>query len=163
MKLLLIRHANAQAIASSGKDFDRKLSVKGKKQCENTKSVLSRLNLNHTEFTSFSSSSVRTRETALAIFQDESHLSFHDNLYLSSAHDLRQFIWDLGIDRDLLILGHNNGLSDLATYFTGKSIFLKTGSFMTIEFSFDCSNELTKDLGEIENSYRCDIGNETFF
>ena len=163
MKLLLIRHANAQAIASSGKDFDRKLSEKGKKQCENTKSVLSRLNVNHTEFASFSSSSKRTRETALAIFEGESHLSFHDNIYLASAHDLLQFIWDLGIDRDLLILGHNNGLSDLATYFTGKSIFLKTGSFMTIEFSFDCSNELTKDLGEIENSYRCDIGNETFF
>jgi phosphohistidine phosphatase len=160
---MLIRHANAQAIASSGKDFDRKLSEKGKKQCENTKSVLSKLNVNHIKFTSFSSSSKRTRETALAIFQGESHFSFHDNLYLASAHDLRQFIWDLGIDRDLLILGHNNGLSDLAAYFTGKRIFLKTGSFVTIQFSFDCSNELTKDLGEIENSYRCDIGNETFF
>lgn len=160
---MLIRHANAQAIASSGKDFDRKLSEKGKKQCENIKSVLSKLNVNHTEFISFSSSSKRTRETALAIFQDESNLSFHDNLYLASTHDLLQFIWDLGMDRDLLILGHNNGLSDLATYFIGKSIFLKTGSFMTIEFSFACSNELTKDLGEIENSYRCDIGNEIFF
>lgn len=162
MRLLLIRHANAQEFSTSGKDHDRALSGKGQKQCEKTKSVLSKLDVNLSEFISFSSTSKRTKETTNLLFNGSLSFSFRKNLYLASSSELMQFIWDLKTNKDLLILGHNNGLSQLASYFTGKSIFLKTGSFVTLHFPFDCSNELSIGLGEIVNSHRCDIDVGTF-
>ncbi len=157
MRLHLIRHANAEISAVSGKDFHRSLSEKGLLQCKKTKSLLLNLSWSQREVQAFSSSALRTKETANLLFDQQFDFSFHEDLYLCSVSNLMDFIWGLKTHCDIILVGHNNGLSDLASYFTEKNVFMKTGAVISIEFPLTSSEELSKGLGEITYAHRCNI------
>jgi|TARA_B110000305_G_scaffold240353_1_gene310712 phosphohistidine phosphatase len=157
LRLHLIRHANAEGFDASGKDFNRSLSEKGLIQCEKTKTILMNLSLGPQEIKAFSSSSFRTKETVDLLFDKQFNFSYHDDLYLCSVTNLMDFIWELKTQSDIILVGHNSGLSDLASYFTAKNVFMKTGALLSIEFPLGSSEELSKGLGEINYAYRCNI------
>ena len=55
--------------------------------------------------------------------------------------------------KDIFIIGHNNGLSDFASYLTDDYIDLKTCDFVTIDFEIDTWQEASKGLGKVTNRF----------
>jgi len=150
----LLRHAKTEVFSNTGKDFDRKLAPKGHQQCLELKVLLSKVMGEETNI--FSSSARRTRETAQFIF-DEQEILFFDELYLSGKNDLMTFINNREEVKEILIIGHNFGISELASYYTGKQILLKTGGFVSMDFPDFCANELSASIGIIKANHRCTI------
>ena len=155
MIIHLLRHAKTEVFSNTGKDFDRKLAPKGHQQCKKLQAIISDALGEETKI--FSSSARRTRETAQFIFEDQKEILFFDELYLVSKDDLIAFISNQEEAKEILIIGHNFGISELASYFTGKQIILKTGGFVSIDFPDFSANELSASIGIIKANLRCTI------
>lgn len=157
MKLHLLRHAKTDKNSVSGCDFDRKLMGKGNLQANEMAKFLTSKNWEETVL--FCSAAKRTKETFEYIQKKNKFkvLSFHQSLYLAELKDLLEFIWKLDSKNDLFIVGHNNGLSDLATYFLGEDTHLKTCTYLRISFEAEFSSEWSRDLGIIQEVYRPEV------
>jgi phosphohistidine phosphatase SixA len=77
-----------------------------------------------------------------------------DELYLGDRESYLRIIWDLKHDKDLMIVGHNEGISDFASYLLDQEIHLKTGHYLCIEFDAKKWNETSKGTGEIVTNFR---------
>jgi len=157
MKLHLLRHAKTQVAASSIRDFDRKLLPKGIAQSDAMGDFL-KLNVG-IDIPVFCSASTRTRQT-LGIIQEKvpfRHAVFTDVLYHASLNTLLDFVWSVEGKTDFMIVGHNEGISELATYFTDKFISLKTCSYICIEFDADSWEETSKGLGTEVDAFRPEV------
>jgi phosphohistidine phosphatase len=84
-------------------------------------------------------------------------VSFHKELYLAGLEELLQFIWNLKSQKDIFIIGHNEGLSELASYLSGSFIHLKTCGYIQLEFVCESSEEMSKDCGIIRESFRPEV------
>lgn len=157
MILHLLRHAKTEKQAETGKDFDRALMERGRLQAKEIAKFLETKKLEKTLF--FCSSAKRTKQTFDEIEKRNTFQEFSilDQLYLAETKELLDFIWKLNSNQDIFILGHNNGLSDLATYFCGEHIHLKTSGYIAISFEAESSSEWSKDLGVILESYRPEV------
>ncbi len=157
MKLHLLRHAKTNKHADSGRDFDRKLMEKGKSQANEMAKFLTTKNWEHTVL--FCSEAKRTKETFEYIQNKNKfkEVSFYQSLYLAELRDLLEFIWKVDSKNDVFIVGHNNGLSDLATYFLGEDTHLKTCTYLCISFEAEFSSEWSSDLGIIQQVYRPEV------
>lgn len=151
----LLRHAKTEVFADTGKDFDRKLARKGHLQCSELKELfLKRIG---SETRIFSSAAQRTRETAMLIFEEDHKILYFDELYLCGRNNLLAFICNLKSENEILIIGHNFGISELASYFIGKQVMMKTGGFISIEFPGFSVNELSASTGILKSNHRCTI------
>ena len=159
MKLYLLRHANASE--SNIGDFQRELSNKGIVQCEAlAEFVLPKLKDELVDL--YCSSADRTKQTHHHVFK-AMKAKFDEKLYLASAPSLLHFICELEIDRTLVLLGHNNGLSDLASYLTDCKVDMQTASCIEIEFSCANSSFISKGTGSINSSHRCQVSQFPYF
>ena len=52
-----------------------------------------------------------------------------------------KLIWQENHPDDLVLIGHNFGISDLANYFLDNQIELRTAEYICIEFPFDSWGE----------------------
>ena len=151
----LIRHAKTEISSNSGRDFDRRLAPKGHQQCVELQKIVqtnisSKINI-------FCSSAIRTKETA-AIICDEGHsIDYFESLYLSDLSGLLDFIWKQESDTDVLIIGHNSGISELASYVTGKQIVMRTSGFLSIDFQSFTVKEISNSNGTVILNHRCTI------
>lgn len=153
MILYLLRHAKTNQISSSGKDFDRELLERGREQARMMAEHFKEMPISPTSI--FCSSAMRTRET-LAIIQEEinfSDITYLDELYLTSEAALLQFLWEKDAE-DIMIIGHNEGLSDLASYCMGAEIYLKTCSYIKINISASNWQESIAAKGQMLDFYR---------
>ena len=157
MKLHLLRHAKTEKQASSGRDFDRSLMEKGTRQAKEMAQFLENKNWNDAIL--FCSTAKRTKETFAEIQKRNTfkEVSFHKSLYLAEKKELLEFIWKLNSSEDLFIIGHNNGLSDLASYFCGEEIHLKMCNYVCISFDAEFSVEWSRETGMIVESYRPEV------
>lgn len=157
MKLHLLRHAKTQAIQPAKTDFERRLLPKGEEQARLIGNYLNdRLSR---KITVFCSSSARTRQTAKIVQQ---HFEFRDirfeqNLYLADRNALLDFIWNLDQNDDVLLIGHNEGISELASYFTDSYIGLQTAGYVCIEFDVTSWKETSTGLGRLVDAFRPDV------
>lgn len=142
-RLYILRHAKTDQFSKTGKDFDRELLLKGKRQVKELNRFFEKY-VFEKPFEIWVSSARRTQQTFNGIKKTlESSgkiisTSFSDELYLAEREQLFEKIINHSSDDDLLIIGHNSGISDLAGYFTGQNIELKTGEFIRLDF-FECS------------------------
>jgi phosphohistidine phosphatase len=155
MRLYIIRHAAAEQ-GNYHKDFHRVLRTKGQQQLPK----MSRFILRHPpkQLAAYCSTSQRTKQTyeGIKLGLNNESITFHDELYHASLQDLLDFIWGCDTQgKDVAIIGHNPGLSALATYFSGEEIFLRTGGIVVLEFPFESVRELSQDSGEITDKQRC--------
>lgn len=136
-ELLLFRHAQAGAGSSTGRDFDRFLTDYGRSQPEPVGRALASAGFSPQLV--LCSGSARTRET-LALLQlselcAHAEVQFSDALYECTT---RQILMELaGVDEPIervLLVGHNPGLSDLATELTHKGVGLSPGEFAWLSF-----------------------------
>ncbi len=154
MQLHILRHAKTDPLSSSGKDFDRKLLKKGQLQAEEMARYFNenRINPGHI----FCSTAVRAKETLTSIqklhnFYTE--IVFVPEFYLCEQGVLLDFLWKQNHGEDILIIGHNDGLSDFASYLVDDFINLKTCEFISVDFKEQNWKETSKGMGVIRHHY----------
>ena len=154
MKLHLLRHAKTNQISPTGKDFDRELLPRAYEQCAELKRYLQDHPIAPKHI--LCSSAVRTRQTLdqiKALFADVP-VTFLDELYLASAGELLKIINELQSPEDILLIGHNEGISELASELSAAFILLKTCGLVSLEFPFESSAMVSKETGVLVGSFR---------
>ena len=116
LRLMLLRHAKTERDAPSGKDRDRRLDERGRRDGAAMAAWMA--DNGYRPDLALVSTATRTRETwaLLAPVMPDSHIEFVDELYHAGAAEL------LGIIRlaaastphNLLVVAHNPGLHELA-------------------------------------------------
>lgn len=141
MQLHIIRHGQAE---TSANDFTRKLSQTGIKQAEQIKQ---KIHLNN-KASILSSSAIRAKQTAELIF-DSRHIHYSEGLYLANTQELLKQLWSLKTMDDVILVGHNPGLSLLINYFTDEFVELSTGQYVCIDFGELSIQETSRSTGRI--------------
>jgi len=147
MLLFLIRHASAKKSSVSGNDFDRCLTKEGIKQAKQLGAYLANSTFSCDEI--YVSSSQRTRETAKYALDPKMDVKYDDSLYLPASKQLLKFINKLETGSNLLIIGHNEGISSIASYLTNQYIGLSTANSVIIEFDCNNSKEISAETGKL--------------
>lgn len=150
MKLHLLRHAKTDQNSSTGKDFDRKLLKKGKDQSVEMGKYLKEENFNPSKI--ICSTAARTRETITLIQKEHKFIfkiEYVDEIYLAEKDKLFSIVSKISGSEEVFIIGHNNGLSDLASYLVDDFIDLSTCDFVTIQFNIEKWDEISKGLGVV--------------
>jgi phosphohistidine phosphatase len=153
MKLHLLRHAKTNPTSSSGLDFDRELMPRGYEQLQEFKAFYANHPFQIGQI--LCSSAVRTRQTLEEIkglFPDVP-VTFIDELYLASSGEMLQIINQLQCAEDLLVIGHNEGISELASELSAAFILLKTCGLVSLEFPFESSAMVSKETGVLVGSF----------
>lgn len=131
--LTLFRHAKTEADAESGRDFDRRLTERGRDDAVRMGEEIGELGLGFDLI--LSSPAARSAETAeLAGLASR----FDQRIYDASAGDLLAIVQDMddAIGRAMLI-GHNPGFERLASRLAGQELEMPTGSLVEIELPID--------------------------
>lgn len=129
--LYLLRHSDAENNSSDGRDFSRKLSRFGKQKardfCSKNSSEL-RIDM------VLCSMANRTRETVDLLDLKTTEVLLYNSLYLAEKELILSEIEKVPNNvNKLLVVGHNNGLSNLASYLTGRNLLLSTCEMVEIQ------------------------------
>jgi len=153
LHLHLIRHAKAAVNSSSGRDIDRPLGPKGARQLQNLYDYFKKNKIQMSEINV--SAAKRTRETYKGIkdlFNGEAQ--YKNELYLASKKELHQLVRSFNnSNKSVMIIGHNEGLSELASFYVGDHIQLPTCAYMYIEFDLNSWDLVSADTGRIVEHY----------
>ncbi len=155
MLLHLIRHAKTDQESPTGKDFDRELLSLGWQQCAELSTYLTG-ELDFTTFRVICSSAKRSRQTleGLSANFSEEETDFTEELYLCSVKTYFKLIWQENHPDDLVLIGHNFGISDLANYFLDTQIEMRTAEYICIKFPFDSWDETFQSNGILKSRFR---------
>ena len=158
MKLHLVRHGKAEKFSNSGKDFDRDLAQKGIKQSQMLGKHLQEKGLAE-DIAILCSSANRTVQTLESIRKhiNFKNINYQNDLYLCGKDDLLNLLWGLNNNQDLLIIGHNFGISDFGQYFIDDFLELRTGEYICIEFDASNWKETSQGMGVIADLYRASV------
>lgn len=153
MKIHLIRHAKTLQASFNEHDFNRHLMEKGILQAN---ALANHLKSNSIECEVWCSDAVRTKETLAILAQkcNFKNVVFSSDLYLCSKRTFLELLWKDISNEDLIIVGHNYGISDLATYFLNEEIELRTGEYICIDFGKYARNETSNGLGIMVDRWR---------
>ncbi|MGM0479992.1 MAG: SixA phosphatase family protein [Bacteroidota bacterium] len=136
IQLYLQRHAHTETVGRGQDDFDRALDAKGYRQLEALKAFYTD-HFSGRSIEVFCSTAKRTQETLKALSKtiETKNEHFHHALYLPRLIELQQFVWSQQVaESPVLFVGHNNALSDLASYYLDDSIMLPTGGLIGLQF-----------------------------
>lgn len=153
MKLYLVRHAKTEPFHLSGKDHNRQLLPRGRQQARDLSAFLH--SSAHSIRKVLCSDAKRTKETWKLLADNcPATVEFHEKLYLAEHLEILKLISQQKDATDLMILGHNDGISALASYLTGDNLHMKTGALLVLEFHGESWNELSADTATLIQSYR---------
>ena len=132
--LLLLRHAEAYPESSGSRDFDRPLSHQGEVEAVRAANWLNEHNRLPDQ--ARSSTATRARQTAGAVFGqraiDTFNLTFDDRLYLAGLQTLLEILAETSNSvAQLLLIGHNPGLTHLLDYLAPPDALPPDRRFMT--------------------------------
>jgi phosphohistidine phosphatase len=152
LKLHLLRHAKTEAIYSGISDIERRLLPKGKEQCLLLNSYFLNIDFSNTLF--YSSSAQRTLETISIVFENTYPFQIIDKLYLASARQMLLFVNELKSEKDIFIVGHNDGLTDLVNYLCiNANVLMRTAEYIQIDFDVNNTEYISNGLGLIKKSF----------
>ncbi len=156
LNLFLIRHAKTAQNAITGSDADRNLTSKGICQANMLGYFLSQYLPDDCCF--LVSDANRTQQTAAILQNYVTPIKKIDapTLYLASAQELFKTI-ENQTQNNLVLVGHNEGISELATYLSGNQIQLKTAAFVHLEFEFENWNFISQATGKIKCHFRPEV------
>jgi phosphohistidine phosphatase len=155
MKIHLLRHAKTNQNSETGQDIDRSLLEKGIKQAEKLAHYIQ-----HIDFVDIHcSSSRRTRQTFEIVFKNKPYSSIHfsEELYLCSAKELLSYVNNLKTNKDIFIIGHNNGITDFASYISDHDLYFKTATYMCFDLTIDTWSELSKGTAKLIEAFRPEV------
>ena len=154
MLLHLLRHAKTNHNSPTGLDYDRELLPRGYEQISELKQFFETHPIAPKHI--LCSSAMRTRQT-LAELQDFwplAQMQFIDELYLASKQEILSAICALQTSDEILVVGHNEGLSELAMTLARPRHLLKTCGFVSIAFPFETSAYISADTGTVTAMFR---------
>jgi len=157
LTLHLIRHAKTQQESASGKDIDRELMGKGTAQSN----LLGHyLRSHHIELGKMlCSAATRTRQTKSIICQhlvERCQVEYREKLYLASKEQILHELED-ATETTITVIGHNDGLSELASYLAEEYIQMRTAEFVSFTFPFSDWKHLSQGTGTILLRYRPEV------
>jgi phosphohistidine phosphatase len=154
--LVLLRHAKTNQESNTGMDIDRELLPKGIKQ---TTTLRDYIQTNEFKFEEIHvSNAKRTIQTAEKVLPKNyfSSCIISSSLYLSNRIELLCYLSEIR-SKHVLIIGHNDGLSDLCSYLIDDYYHLKTGHLVEIKFEIDSFKFLSLGLGYLHRSFRPEV------
>ncbi|MCO6385721.1 histidine phosphatase family protein [Aliihoeflea sp. 40Bstr573] len=130
-RLYLLRHAKARWAEPGQRDFDRSLDASGVADAKKLGAYL-RENERRPERIAASSSS-RTRETVAALgdLTPEGKITYLDSLYEATAVQALDILHEQAGAGDLMVVGHNPVMEDLASALVGKDAKALRAGFPT--------------------------------
>lgn len=154
LRLHLIRHAETAWQSSTGKDYDRCIDEEGKSHAQRLGKYLQASNLKDAHC--YCSAACRTRETLdqLLLYVSFEQVEYREELYLADFLTLFRYISSKSESVDIVLVGHNNGISDLAYYLTGKQHVLGNCDYLELYFTCDNWTYISSDSAVVRNSFR---------
>lgn len=151
-KLFIIRHGKAESWGNS--DHQRALHQKGIHQSKFLNSYFK--SLSNYSLTSLYSDAKRTSETFTHVSDGIPILEAQvkSEMYAADYMVLFNLITFQTNDSDLILVGHNPGVSRLVEYLTGERYHARTGSMVVIKLPIDKWSEITKESGEFLSEIR---------
>ena len=139
-KITLLRHGNSLFQDSSTNDWSRPLSPEGEKECHDVAKFIKDCHPLPSKI--ISSNARRTIETVKILLEknkwDSEILNVDKELYLASANLLTEKIQSQSESiNDLIIVGHNPGLSELSSSLLKQSIYLPTSGCVSLNINLD--------------------------
>lgn len=147
MEIYILRHAKAAKDSKDGSDFERPLNDKGKKQVAILNEFLKKNPLSPDRI--LVSPAKRTRQTYKGIQDLFPGAEFIPELYLAEKEILLEQLAKLENVHSVLLIGHNDGLSELVSYLTDSFIQLPTCGFVTLHTSLENLNMLGRGTASI--------------
>ncbi|MBK7128132.1 MAG: histidine phosphatase family protein [Crocinitomicaceae bacterium] len=149
LQLHLLRHGKAVKFTDESSDFQRHLNKQGTAQANVLGYILKQRNYKPNQI--IASSAVRTAQTAEIVRHhlDGTSIEYHADLFLAERSVILHRIHKTGKGKNLLYIGHNNGISDLVSWLTGKQTTLATCQCAVIEFPFDDWNLISGNTGNL--------------
>ena len=134
-RLILMRHAKSDWANQHLSDHDRPLNERGRRSAPLMAKQFANNNL--TPVAIVASTAARVRETLalmLAEWRHEPEVRFQKSLYLASVETLKTHVSGL-LDSwsDALIVGHNPGLMDFASWLAGQPLEMPTAGVVVFE------------------------------
>lgn len=151
MRLFFVRHADA--LPNAGSDFDRELSSKGLKQLREISNSFLPYNL--ASFEIYVSPARRTLQTWIAIAETlrlSNDVHTIDALY-NADEEVYQDIISNSTHQNLLFVGHNPGISLIASDVSRTETQLSTGSWVLLNLDFETSTCFVEDRFTPQESF----------
>lgn len=157
LTLQLIRHAKTLQSSSSGRDADRELMDKGIAQAN----LLGHyIEAHHIEMGKIlCSAATRTRQTHSIISRQTAEpceTEFRQSLYLASMDQLLQELKHEKAKK-ITLIGHNEGISELASFCSDEHLDMRTAELITLSFPFESWDFLSRGTGIISLRYRPEV------
>lgn len=159
MKLFILRHAKTESISTTGKDKDRKLKEKGLRQCTSIGRFLES-NYPNQVWEVHCSSARRTKATYSTVKKHLSNVAqienvtYKDELYLADKSTLLNYLSTIKTsDHPVLLIGHNDGISDLASHLIGEYLHLPTGGFVVLDLNTDSFESITSGCASLVDEF----------
>lgn len=162
LRLYLLRHAKSSWSDPSLHDFDRPLNKRGLKDAPRMGAWMKKHD--HQPDRILCSSSMRTKQTLGGIltgFDGEFSLALLDDLYEGNAPDYLLLLRDHAqTSRNVMIIGHNTGLQEIALRLAGKGDHAQiadmeykypTAAMAIFNFAADSWNDVTAGSGQLVN------------
>jgi len=151
--IIFIRHGKAENQSESGKDFDRKLSNKGRKQANVIGHLLKEKEVKIDQI--ISSDAARTKDTigliSAILPYPSSKIDYQLELYLTDLKKYLDFCFNFDEKHEnVAICGHNFGITDCLNYFTEQNVELSTCGTAIVSFDVNTWQEISAGTGKLE-------------
>ena len=158
-KITLLRHGDSLFQDSSVNDWSRPLSPEGEKECHDVAKFIKDCHPLPSKI--ISSNARRTIETVKILLEknkwDSEILNVDKELYLASANLLTEKIQSQSESiNDLIIVGHNPGLSELSSSLLKQSIYLPTSGCVSFNINLDLWDLQAESIISDKNIYFSD-------
>ncbi len=157
LTLTLIRHAKTEAVSSSGTDFDRMLTEKGIAQANLLGHYIQHHHLQLGQM--LCSSAIRTQQTKSIICQhlaEKCCVNYIPELYMADSDVISKLIGQQ-VEANITVIGHNEGISDLAIHFSDETTNLRTAEMICLTFPFDDWKLAIAGTASITMRYRPEV------
>jgi phosphohistidine phosphatase len=150
LNLYVIRHGKAVRPEDAVNDFSRELNKKGTAQTNQVGDLLKRADVKIDLIVT--SGAKRTAETAEIVnfHLNAKAMYYTDDLYLADRKKIQKVLAKNGKGENVLLVGHNNGLSDFVSYLSGKNLLLSTSMLVHLSFDLKDWSEIDANLAKIE-------------
>ena len=158
-KITLLRHGDSLFQDSSVNDWSRPLSPEGEKECHDVAKFIKDCHPLPSKI--ISSNARRTIETVKILLEknkwDSEILNVDKELYLASANLLTEKIQSQSESiNDLIIVGHNPGLSELSSSLLKQNIYLPTSGCVSLNINLDLWDLQAESIISDKNIYFSD-------
>jgi phosphohistidine phosphatase len=148
--IYLLRHSDAEPMRVAT-DFERELTSAGKERVKIlANQIRQKFDFDHIYY----STSKRTMQTYSILKLDHLPSIGLDKLYLAEIKQLVEILEEIPNSlQSILMIGHNNGLSELATYISSENVYLSTCELMEIQLEIDNWKLISSGIGKVKRNF----------